>query len=459
MGKHTFAATLIGVSFLSVVPCEGIAWADDPSPCFEISPREALIDEGVRIHLVNLKPSQRVTVRAVAMVSGIGVLRSQSEIVADLQGKADVAAPSDDEGRSGKAAPLRILWSMRPKSNGTAFVPTQGRLLDPLLVTLTATADGKEICTGALKRLLVSPEVLQTPVRDRGLAGTFFRPGCKERYPGVLVLGGSEGGLDEVRAALLASRGYAVLALAYFSYEHLPKSLVHIPLEYFETALMWLKDQESVQGNNLGVVGTSRGGELALLLGATFPQIKAVVAYAPSHVVWEGIPGGSEHGAELRAAWTYRGGPVPFMSEPLDPDQRKKALAPDSAVYTPLFVLRLKNADAAQRAAIQVENIQGPVLLVSGTADKLWPATHMADMAMKRLAEHKHLYPDKHLRYEDCGHNIWHPGLPVPPSRSKHPLGEVELELGGTPEGTAFAAWDSWHRVLQFLHENLSQKE
>jgi dienelactone hydrolase len=51
-----------------------------------------------------------------------------------------------------------------------------------------------------------------------------------------------------------------------------------------------LKRHPMVDAVRVAAVGNSKGGELALLLGATYPQdVKAVVGYAPSAVVWEGI--------------------------------------------------------------------------------------------------------------------------------------------------------------------------
>lgn len=48
------------------------------------------------------------------------------------------------------------------------------------------------------------------------------------------------GGLTEFRASLLASHGFAVLALAYFAYEGLPDKLLETDLEYFEEAADFL---------------------------------------------------------------------------------------------------------------------------------------------------------------------------------------------------------------------------
>ena len=50
----------------------------------------------------------------------------------------------------------------------------------------------------------------------------------------------------------------------------LPPTLSNIPLEYFETAIEWLQHQPRLDGGRIAVSGTSRGGELSLLLGATF---------------------------------------------------------------------------------------------------------------------------------------------------------------------------------------------
>ena len=49
----------------------------------------------------------------------------------------------------------------------------------------------------------------------------------------MIDLFGTVGGITEHRASLLASRGFAALALPYFGYEDLPKDLGLISLDYF----------------------------------------------------------------------------------------------------------------------------------------------------------------------------------------------------------------------------------
>lgn len=60
------------------------------------------------------------------------------------------------------------------------------------------------------------------------------------RFPGVLDLFGGAGGLLEFRASLLASHGFASLALAYFGYDDLPAHLDKVDLDYFEEAADFL---------------------------------------------------------------------------------------------------------------------------------------------------------------------------------------------------------------------------
>ena len=53
-------------------------------------------------------------------------------------------------------------------------------------------------------------------VEDEGLAATYYAPDSSDGKMGVLVLGGSEGGLPEKLAKPIVEAGFPTLALAYF---------------------------------------------------------------------------------------------------------------------------------------------------------------------------------------------------------------------------------------------------
>ena len=132
--------------------------------------------------------------------------------------------------------------------------------------------------------------ITRRPVLQEGLVGTLFHPVTEEPRPAVVTLGGSDGGLAEGTAARLAERGFAALALGYFGVASLPSELMEVPLEYFAEALAWLKAQPIGDAGRIGVIGASKGAELALLLGATYAtDIRAVVGYSPSSIVWQGF--------------------------------------------------------------------------------------------------------------------------------------------------------------------------
>jgi dienelactone hydrolase len=169
------------------------------------------------------------------------------------------------------------------------------------------------VAESKIERLFVAGGVERVPVRHDGLVGTLFRPAGSGPFPGVLVFTGSGGGIDEGRAALLASHGFAAFALAYFNADGLPDNLIDIPLEYFETGLQWMASRSEVDGNRIGITGQSRGGELVLLLASIFPSIRAVVAGVPSAVVWGGFGKGTDEMQPPPVAWTHGGKPVLAM--------------------------------------------------------------------------------------------------------------------------------------------------
>ena len=306
-------------------------------------------------------------------------------------------------------------------------------------------------------------QVIQQDVSSGGVAGRLFRPSAGHVRGGVIVLGGSGGGIGwsgEV-AEQLAADGYAALALAYFRWPGLSKHLVEIPLEYVEGALRWMRDDAVAGGTGrpVALVGASRGAELALLAASTFPTVGAVVAIAPSSVRWGPVGGIGTIG---RSAWTFRGRALPGMPVRAPwrwPAAGARALS-SWVLGTPLrgtasFLEALRDPDAVARAAIPVEKIRGPVLLVSGGDDQMWPSARMGEDIRSRLAAARHPFEVRHLCYEGAGHAVSILRADAYPTTARHRITRMVYHLGGSESANAKASESAGAEALEFLRRHL----
>ncbi|HSR22922.1 MAG TPA: acyl-CoA thioesterase/BAAT N-terminal domain-containing protein, partial [Candidatus Eisenbacteria bacterium] len=248
-----------------------------------------LADAPLAIRVEGVPTSAAVTVRAAAQGSMGRPLVSSATFSAGPDGRVDLsrAAPRPGSSYSGVDG-LGLIWSLLPEDEGPPTLPAV--IGGAEVIRLTAATAGGPPATAMVQRLLVAPRVTRhdlTLAAD-GIVGRFYSlpPGAARR-PAALVLGGSEGGLgNEAAAMLLAAHGFPALVIAYFGEPGLPPNLIDIPLEYFTGALAWLGRQPGVDPARLLMMGASRGGEVALLLGADFPDlVHAVAAYVPSSVV------------------------------------------------------------------------------------------------------------------------------------------------------------------------------
>ena len=272
----------------------------------------------------------------------------------------------------------------------------------------------------------VNMQTTASTVSGVSFDGEFYPPQGSPKKLGVLVLGGSDGGIPSRRAKLIAEKGFPVLALAYFKTKRTPQYLDMIPLEYFDQPIEWLKKNKHTQGGRIVVIGESKGAELALLLAARKPEISGVVAFVPGAVVFQGIP---KDYWPPRSSWSYRGEPIPFVPYDL-------SNLPDPNNILSIYRNSLKQQEAVRRALIPVSRIKGPILLFSATDDRMWPSVEMSDMIMRTLRDQGFRYPFEHISYDHAGHTM-----------TEHYM------MGGTEEGNRKARIDSTERMLLFLNK------
>jgi dienelactone hydrolase len=384
-----------------------------------VTPDHVLQDETAAIRVKGLQPHEHVTIQATLVDGAEHRWSSEAEFIADAQGAVDVSQQAPVKGSYKDVSEMGLLWSMKPDDKHAARYASP-RDFAAQSVEFHLIQGGKSASSAQLEQRTVAEGVHEVKVNGQ-LHGELFIPAASGPHPGVLVVGGSEGGLPTQKAAWLASHGFTALALAYFRFEDLPPELEEIPLEYFGRALAWMRERPEILPDHIAVVGTSRGGELALQLGSMYTHITAVVAYVPANVRYAaccsrtGLP-----------AWTWQGHPLAYYV----PHSRS---FPDPAKTI--------------EALIRVEQTHGPILLISGEDDAVWSSSLMAKAIVTRLKETHFPYRVEHLKYSHAGHLAGRPEI-VPDWRSGG-------KPGGTARGDAESSIDAIPKVLEFLRTSL----
>lgn len=440
--------------------------AHHSNPSLTIAPELACLDTELHIRMTDLPPDAAVTLIASQADPRGREWRSAATFAADADGTLDVATAEPLGGSYSGADPMGLIWSMEPvpAEAGQAPAAATPGALDPLAPTclrVRAEIGGVRVAAGQRLRLRVPAGLRRTEVHDDGLVGTLFA--ADEPRPGVVLLGGAEGGMHEGDAALLAGHGYAVLALAYYGLPGLPQTLRDIPLEYFGRAFECLARHELIAGRDLAVIGGSKGGEAALLLGATYPQVRAVVSLVGSGVCTQGIGQSVLTGDFLQiigtpvATWTHRGREVTYLPNVVTAELAAAVAAGDPVALGTAFEPGVLSTDLVPAATIPVERINGPVLLISGGDDRAYGASFQ-EVAAVRLASHRHPYFWKHIVHEKAGHLI--AAAPYGPTTiSLSPGPGITFCHGGTPAADARARAENWREILRFLAEEFPREK
>ncbi|MDO3383032.1 acyl-CoA thioester hydrolase/BAAT C-terminal domain-containing protein [Gilvimarinus algae] len=224
-----------------------------------------------------------------------------------------------------------------------------------------------------------------------------------DSQPLIVGLGGAEGGdgwagpHGEKQRSMLKDNGYAFLSVAYFGAEGTPDSLDRISVNGVHNAVMKAAEDPRINENCIAVMGVSRGGELALLLGSYYKAYKGVVGIVPGSSVFAAMTP-----AMTTPGFSYNEKSLPFVPVPWS---ATPALL--SRDLRGAFEIMMKDTEAMQAAAINVENIAGPVLFISGKHDEQWPSMEMSKMMMERLNYSQFPYYKRHLALEG-GHSEHH---------------------------------------------------
>ena len=413
------------------------------------APPDLTLADPAPVRLSGLRPGEEVELVSTRRVDGKAAV-ARARFRADARGRVDLGVARPLAGDYAQADKAGLFWSAKPAREAVAADPAQGR------VRVEAVVAGRTVASADLRARPDRDAVVIEPVAAFPGA-VFAHPPGPGRRPALIVLGGSEGGSGTARsfAPLFAARGYAVLGLPYYAPAYdpstripgLPATFTDIPVDRLETARDWLAARADVDADRIGVWGASKGAEFALIAATRFPWIKAVVAVVPSDVVWEvaavvptdvvwegwGRPG------PPTASFAWRGTPLPFAPyEGMDVQLARAAKGEGMELRPVHDAGRRLHPDRLAAARIPVERFRGPLVLVGGGEDRIWPSAEMAQAvaATRRAAG----LPTVIVVEAKAGHALGGPGYdPATPLAA----------LGGEPEAIARARRLGWKATLE----------
>ncbi|KAM6182094.1 bile acid-CoA:amino acid N-acyltransferase-like [Erethizon dorsatum] len=406
------------------------------------TPLSALVDEPVHIRVTGLSPFQVVCLQASLKDERESLFYSEAYYKASEAGEVDLERDASLGGDYVGVHPMGLFWSLKPEKLLTRLMkrdvmnsPFQIELkLCELYFPVKYEPASAPMASLTIERWYVAPGVTRIQVREGRLRGALFLPPGEGRFPGVIDLFGSTGGLLEFRASLLASHGFASLALAYWGYDDLPAQLEKVDLDYFEEAANFLLRHPKVFGPGLGIVSVCKGAEIGLSMAIHLKQITATVLInGPNFII--SVPQ-VYHGQIIEPAICS----IEYKST------SALGLAEFYQVYT-------ASETGISQSFLPVEKAQGHFLFIVGEEDKnLNSKVHAAQATEQLKRNGKNNWTL--LSYPGAGHLIEPPYSPLCRA-SRIPFVLPAIHWGGEVIPHAAAQEHAWKEIQKFLRKHL----
>ncbi|CAM5121894.1 unnamed protein product [Eretmochelys imbricata] len=398
---------------------------------------KCLFDDPIQIKVEGLSPLQEVTLRASLTDESGELFQSFAYYRAESNGELDLTCSSALGGSYSGVEPMGLLWSLESKTLFKRLA--KKNVLTPFYVHVEVF-EGHNITSQLLgkcinERKFLGEGVERIPVREGRLKATLFLPPGSGSFPGLIDLYGSGGGLVEYRASLLASRGFVTLALAYLAFEDIPAFPDILELDYFGEAVEFLRKQQQVKGTGIGVLGLSKGADLALSLATFLPGIQAAVSIS---------------GCGVNSFIPLRVNGFTIPPHPYDLGRMKTV--GDSGIIDFSEVLDDPRDPATWACRIPVEKSPAKLLFLSAQDDRNWKSElycREVVHCLRQCGRDVEFYC-----YPGAGHLLEPPYLPLCQA-SIHKLTGGYVLWGGQWREHARAQDDAWHRIQVFFQQHL----
>ncbi|XP_070958249.1 acyl-coenzyme A thioesterase 1-like isoform X4 [Oncorhynchus clarkii lewisi] len=212
------------------------------------SPR-CFFDEPVRVKVDGLSPHQKVELWSKLKDDKGVIFRASALVAADASGQVDLFRSPSLGGSYTGVESMGLFWAMVAETPHSKLL--KKNVLGSMMVDIEVLHGdtGELLATETNERRFMTEGVRRIPLgmKEGRIRGVLFLPPGQGPFPGVLDVYTLGGGISEVRASLLANKGFVVLALAYYGFQDLPRTVPkYFDLEYFEEAITFLRQQPQV---------------------------------------------------------------------------------------------------------------------------------------------------------------------------------------------------------------------
>ncbi|XP_012995744.2 acyl-coenzyme A thioesterase 1 [Esox lucius] len=395
-------------------------------------------DEQVQVKVDGLSSHQKVELKSMVKDDKGVIFKASALYAADATGQVDLCRSPSLGGSYTGVEPMGLFWSMTAQTPHSKLAKRE--VLDPLMVVIEAlnVDTGEVFATETNERRFMTEGLRRIPLslKEGRIRGVLFLPPGQGPFPAVLDVYVLGGGISEIRASLLANKGFVVLALAYFGYEDLPKTTPEFfDLEYFEEAITFLRRQPQVQGPGIGILSISRSGDLALSMSSFLSGISATVCINSCN-------------ANIITPLHYKGLVIPPLTPVLE-----NITTTSSGVLNIRDALPDPEAEGNRSSVIPIERSDSTFLFAVSEDDQNWNSVFFTQQATARLSRHgKENF--EVVTYPGAGHFLEVPYMPHCPS-GFHPAVGAVVVFGGEAKPHHEAQLDLWRRIQEFFRKHL----
>ncbi|PKU39241.1 acyl-coenzyme a thioesterase 1-like [Limosa lapponica baueri] len=378
------------------------------------SPR-CLFDDPVQICVAGLQPQQAVTLRASLVDESGELFQAHAHYRAGNSGELDLSCSPALGGSYSGVEPMGLLWSLQSKTPYKRLA--KRNVLTPFCVDLEVYEGHGDMnhllgkCTN--ERWFLGEGVKRISVREGRLKATLFLPpatldaqsraGRSRRCPG------------RTKRPLVFGR-----AVRCDGSSHGARN-------------------GKVKDTGIGVLGLSKGGDLALSMATFLPGIKAAVSIS---------------GSCFNSFIPLRGDGFTVPPHPYDLGRMKTS--DESGLVDFSDVPDDHRDPATWNCRIPMERSLAKFLLLSGMDDTNWKSDLYCRDAVQRLQQHGREV--EFCSYSGAGHLLEPPYLPLCQASIHKVLG-VFVHWGGQWREHAKAQEDAWHRIQAFFWQHLMDSD